>query len=305
MNSVDKFVYVFDSNGRFKNKIGQKGIGPEEIQYPECFALNKNEKEVWLTNNFQAIYKYSYDGIFTGKQNMNLKFRDFCITDDGYIYFHTSKLFNFSETGEPICSNLWIMNKGSDIKTYFPYDPLIYPNGELYFDTKLPFNQSTNKTTYNHVFCDTIYSLKGATVKPAYIIDFGSKKAKINLGSVMGENAFEYIINEAGTASYVQNYIETDSFLRFNYAMGTQLYDAFYDKKQKKVIEGILTNDLLDAHIEFRTHLNNKIIGYMNAFDIKINDKAYNFIDSEILAKLKTLDHENNPILVEIEVKPM
>jgi hypothetical protein len=304
LNSIDKLVYVFDREGRFKRRIGQRGAGPEEIQYPECFAIDRSNKEVWLTNNFLSISKYNYEGKFIGKQNINIKFRDFYIADDGNIYFHTSKLFNFSELGNPICANLWVMDPKGDIKTFFPYDPLIYPNGELYFDTKIPFNQSkSNTATYNHVFCDTIYSLDGNIIKPAYIIDFGDKKAKIDFTSTMGEKVMKYFLDNFETASYVQNYIETEHFLRFNYVMGTQLYDAFYDKKMNKVVEGILVNDILGAHIEFRTHSEDRLIGYMNAFEIKINDKTDRYIDSETISKLQAIDQENNPILIEIELK--
>lgn len=302
-NSVDKLVYVFDLSGQFKNKIGQIGNGPGDLLFPECFALNKEEKEIWLSSNFQSIYKYDYAGNFRNRFSLDIKFKDFHIKDKDMIYFHTSKFYNFSKGNEPVNYNLWIMNKENGIETFFPYNPSIYSNGSLYFDSKIPFNTVDGKITYNYIFCDTIYSIEyPEDIKPVYIIDFGAKKVAQNLNNITGEEALEYFKNNTEKACYVQNFIETKGFLRFNYLMNSQLYDVFYDKGNNTLVEGILVNDVLGGRIEFKTHSNNKLVGYINAFDIKIEDRAYDFLDQKVIDRLNNLKEEDNPILIEIEL---
>jgi hypothetical protein len=123
----------------------------------------------------------------------------------------TSKFYNFSAKNESINFNLWVMNRGKN-ETFFPYDPLIYPNGRLYFDSKIPFNATGNKITYNYVFCDTIYSIEdNGHLIPAYTIDFGERKVTKDLNNTTGEEALEYFKNNTDKACYVQNFIEMDS----------------------------------------------------------------------------------------------
>lgn len=305
LNSTNKLVYVFDSLGNFKNQIGKKGPGPHDLQHPECFAVDQNRKEILLSNNFQTIQKYNYEGKFLSKQEIDINFKDFSISDKGTTYFHTSKFYNYDSKGNPICSNLWILEKNGNYKTFFPYDPEVYPNGELYFDTNLQFNKTTEGITYNYIFCDTIFLIQNNTIKPLYSINFGTKATTKKLNTIPGQEALEYFVKNPDRAYYIQNTIETKSFLRFNYVMGTQLYDVFYDKKNEKAIEGILVNDIFETHLEIKNHSNNKLIGYIQPFDFKINKEHYHLFDKELLNKLQHLDPESNPILVEFELKDL
>jgi hypothetical protein len=79
-------------------------------------------------------------------------------------------------------------------------------------------------------------------------------------------------------------------WIRFNYVIGTQLYDVFVDKKNDALLEGVLLNDILGARIEFKTHSNNKLLGYMNVSDIKIGEIAHDFLSKEMIDKLSFPD---------------
>jgi hypothetical protein len=303
-NNIDKFVYVFDSIGNFKRQIGKKGNGPGEIIYPECFSLDKERKEVLLTNNFQSINKYNYNGQFVGKEDIDTKFRKFFILGGTY-YFHTSKLHNFDNKGNSICANLWISDE-EGYKLFFPYDPAVYPNGGLYFDTAIPFSETSRGIIYNYVFCDTIYSLEKKEVKPIYIINYEKNGTTKNLNTIPGEDVEKYLEENPDKAYYVQNVFETDNFLRLNYLMGFQIYEVFYEKNSNNLIEGVLINDLLGGYIDFKTHINNKLIGYIQSSNLDIKEKASDFFDEATMKKLQSIDKDdNNPIFVELELKPL
>ncbi len=43
----------------------------------------------------------------------------------------------------------------------------------------------------------------------------------------------------------------------------------------------------------------------MNAFDIKIGEKARDFIPGEVVDQLANMNENHNPVLIEIELKDM
>jgi hypothetical protein len=302
LNNFDKLIYMFDLNGNFKTRIGRIGDGPGELQYPECFALNRDSKEVWLTNNFHSILKFNYKGEYKESQSINIFFKDFCIYNN-YIYLHTSKKANFDNHNKQICYNLWINNIKNEITTYFPYNPILYPNGGTYYDTKIPFCETEGSIIYSYVFSDTIYSIDKNILNLKYIVDFQNRISK-KISNLSGEDVMNYLNQNSTNACYLQNVVETFSFLRFNYALNMELYDVFYDKKHKKLIEGKLIDDILGSNLIILYAQDDKFVGYVNAFDVDIQEKAKDFLNEDSLYKLSNMNNdEHNPILFEFELK--
>ena len=291
-------------NGKFQYTIGCKGNGPTEIPNPECFSLNKKEKEVWLINNYSHIYKYDYHGKFLGKEPLEVFFKDFTITNDNYLYLHASKMLNYSQkTGESICWNLWVKNQNSHtFDTYFQYDSNVYPNGSTYFDTKTPFSVFNDSITYHYVFSDTIYSIARGELSPKYIIDFGKNKPTVKLGEIPGEQALNYLLSDKDEALYIQDVIETSDFVKFRYLINKQMIDAFYFKKSNKVINGVLVNDILGGNINIIFTYNNRLIGFIEPSQIDLSSKKISYLDKETVIKLQELENDSNPILVELEI---
>lgn len=301
-NMKDKLIYVFDLNGRFKHRIGCKGNGPGEIQFPGCFSLDKKDNKVYLSDNYNSIYKYDYNGEFVSKEELRLFYNNFVIPGDGFIYYHASKMVNYSPiSGEYICWNLWMKDCEKDkFRTCFKYDSELYPNGSTYFDTKTPFSVLDSYLTYHYVFCDTIYSISNGEISPKYILDYGKNKPKVNLGNLPGEDALKYLLSENDDqVYYLHDVIETSSFIKFKYLINKQVFDAFYLKDDKKVVDGVLENDILGGQIAFLYGFGSKIIGVIEPSEIEINSKNVSFLNDSILNVLKNMNEDANPILVE------
>jgi len=302
LNNFDKLVYVFDLNGKFKTRIGNVGNGPGEIQYPECFALDRDLKEVWVTNNFRSIFKFNYSGKYKESRPINVFFSDFCIAD-AYTYMHTSKRANYDSHNDQIAYNLWVENVQNEITTYFPFDPVLYPNGGIYYETKTPFCRVGESIIYSYAFNDTIYSIDKETLTPKYIIKFPNSISE-KISTLAGEDVMDYLKQNPQNACYLQNVVETTSFLRFNYVLNMELYDVFYDKKQEKQIEGKLIDDILGSNLTVLYARDDKFVGYVNAFDIDIKEKAKDFLDGSSLYDLEHMNNEeHNPILFELEIE--
>lgn len=302
-SSSDKLVYVFNSDGKYVNTIGGIGQGREEMGSPQYFTLNKISKEIWYTTDFSAIKKYAYDGRFSGSEEMRVLCHDFKISEDGDLYFYTSKIHNFLDDGTVVNADLWIKNGQQDVKYLFEYDSDIHCNGCLAFDSKLQFNELDNNVSFTKSFNDTIYYVSDKQITPAYQVDFNKSKAVQDIESMGGEDILKYLLNYPDKATYVHNVIETKQLLRFNYVMGTQLYDVFYDKDTGDYREGVLKNDVFDGKIKIMGYRDNKLIAVMNPSEINFNNKAVTYLSVSMITSLKGLTDDDNPIILEMKIK--
>jgi hypothetical protein len=280
-NKHDKLVYVYDTAGNFKYKIGSLGQGPGEIWNPDVFALDKIKKEVWITNNYQKIFQYDYQGRYKGSISLNLFYHDMHISDNGFIYFFASKLTNHNTIGGYDCWELWIKNPDSEqYKVYFSYNYETYPNGGMYHRSiALPFsNNANNSTTFHYIYSDTVYSIKNDIVESKYVIDFGNKKANENLSLKSSEQQDEYFRKNKRVAGSVNNVMETDNILRFTYFTDMKVYDAFYNKLSGEMIEGILENKIYGAYLFLVLAYKDEIIGYLMPEMLDFNkENSWNF----------------------------
>lgn len=306
-NTQDNLVYIFNDKGLFICQPAKKGHGPGEIQYPQCFTLDKIKKEMYLTNN-NAFNRYDYRGRYLGSRPYSLAFSDFCIEKSGNIFFYTNKTNN-SHIGDGfLTGNITMLSPEGGKKTWFKSQAALRtkPNESIMsFSTSLPFSLQSNGTiTCHYVFSDTIYSITKNRIDPVYFVDFGSQKPKIDLDQISGYDAEEYIKTHSGTVWYLKDVVETDDHLSFRY-----LFDflaeghVFYNKQNHHIIEGVLVNDLLKGRINMLGHKKNRFIGSISAYDIVIDNKLSSFISQEQLAELKKITPESNPILIEFTLK--
>jgi hypothetical protein len=305
-NEHDKLVYVYDTAGKFKHKIGSIGKGPGEIWNPDIFALNKVKKEVWISSNYHKIFKYDYQGRLKSSISLNLFYHDMYISDNGFIYFFASKFTNHNKNGGYDCWELWIKSLDSEqYKVYFPYNYETYPNGGMYHRSiALPFSKNADNTiTFHYIYSDTVYSIKDDVVESRYVIDFGEKKAGENLTLKSAEQQDEYFRENKKVAGSVSNVLETDNVFRFTYFTNMKVYDVFYNKHSGETVEGILDNKIFGAYLFLILAHNDEFIGYLMPEMLDFNkDNSWNFNETEI-NKLKSLDEDANPVLIRLKLK--
>lgn len=307
LNYQDRLVYTFDKNGNFKTIIANKGNAPGEVLYPQCFALDKVNKEIWLTNN-NSFYRYNYAGKYLGNRPYSLSFSDFCIEKSGNLFFYTSKANN-SHIGDAfLTGNITMLSPKGGKKTWFKSQAALRtkPNESVMsYSTRIPFSeQEDGKITCHYAFSDTIYSINEDHIDPSYVIDFGENKSKINLDQISGSDVREYIQTHPSIVWYAREVLETSNILRFSYNFGFDSYaDVYYNKCNGHILEGKPINDLLGGYIRVLGKKGNKIIGYMPAVDVQLGEKLSSFISQEQLSQLKEITPESNPILIEFTLK--
>ncbi len=306
-NNQDLLVYIFNEKGFFSCQPAKKGQGPGEVHYPYAFALDKANKEIWLTNN-NSFYRYNYTGKYIGNRPYSLAFSDFCIEKSGNIYFYTGKDNNSHIMDGFLTGNITMFTAEGEKKTWFKsQDALQHKPNQAYmsFSTRIPFTEQENgKITCHYAFSDTIYSIHEGHIDPLYVIDLGKNKSPIDLDQISGTDAEQYIKTHPKVVWYARDVVETPNILKFSYNFGFESYaDAYYNKNNGHILEGKPINDLLGGYIKTLGRRGNKIIGYMSAIDVQLDEKSSSFISQEQLSELKKLTLDSNPILIEFTLK--
>jgi hypothetical protein len=191
-----------------------------------------------------------------------------------------------------------------EFKRFFQYDPVMFPNGGTYFDTKRPFNEYNGTLLYHYIFSDTIYALSDSSFAPHYAFDFEDMKPDIDFNRQNVEKTLEYFQSSPNKAYYLQNIIENQTYIKFSYLLGSQLHEAIYDKRTRQVKEGKFVNDLFAANMNFLCFSGDTLIAYMNPEDeITIQTDVSGFLPDEKITKIKALQFDDNPVLVKMILK--
>lgn len=306
LNDYDRLVYVFDAGGNYINTIGRKGRGPGEVLLPSCFAIDRINKEVVLTDDFSKLLRFDYSGKYIESKPIDITFYDFLITNSGEKLYHTSKRIAFNPDGSTITYNLWVDKTGEgDFSVYFPYDYEFFPNGSTSFETKRAFSVFGDTIRYHYLFSNLIYTIDNGDISKAYNIDFGNKKANVDFNKMNHREALEYILQDKQHATFIQDVIESENWLRFNYLINQKRIEVFYDKINCRVaIESNIIDDIFSTEmLHFIAHRDNQIIGCVIPEEVNLTDNIKQFVDDETFKVLKELTKKDNPFLIEITPK--
>lgn len=250
--------------------------------------------------------RYGYDGTYIdNKPFEQIFFGDFIIGNSGERLYHTSKRTNFNDDESPISYNLWVDRTGKkDYSVYFPYDYDLFPNGSMSFETRIPFSTFGDSIRYHYNFSNVIYNYSNEKVSQAYFIDFGEKAANVDFNKINNKEALNYIKDNKNKATFIQDFIETEDWLRFNYLIRQTRVEVFFDKVKNKLYEGNLVDDIFGIEmLDFIAHKDGKIIGWILPDRMKLQDNAKRFFDAETLKRLKNMPDDDNPFLIEVSLK--
>ena len=307
-------VLIFDSLGGFINKIGQKGRAPGEFEFLECFTLDTENQYVITTDNFKNLKYFSYEGKYIKSVPLELFYKDLIVTSGGDLAFHTSKMINYEYkknflgkiTVKKSCFNLHIQT-GSEFVKYFSYSDKIFDNGKMYQDISYPFSKYNHFIRYIYPFNDTIFQIIDHKPHPLYYIDFEDKKSKEDLIAMNGEEVEEFYKKNKDCAYFVNNFIETDEFMKIDYFFGNKLYSTIIRKGvNHSIMTGALKNDFFGIDLFFQSVINNEFVSYFSPLLIKklVEEEPSNeYITFFREHGLLDVNEDNNPIVMKCKFK--
>jgi hypothetical protein len=316
LESLTSNLLIFNMDGNYLGKIGEKGTGPGEYLNILSFYTDKETTTINIIDNLNsAIFQYGINGQFLRKIKHNNHFLNFVkkaqIVGD--------KLFCYSGTNW-LGNNMYIvLNKKNlstikEIRKYpgnyteyrsfgFCYQPYTHTNGVLHFGA---------------LFTDTIFSYQKDTISPYLVL---KDKRNINpeyLEDRLVENQYNYfsvveeLVNENKYNVGILNYFENKRFILCDFRTKKSSRNGIlWDKKERK---GVYISKYLHNTPDlslFISAFSNKIIRVWNNMDIEMfkeelnsNKSLENEYPNEIISLV--LEHnteEDNPMLILYEFK--
>lgn len=300
LDSKKSNLYVFDKNGNFIRKIGQRGDGPGEYKDIRDFVINTEKETISILSNRNIkIFKYDLKGNFIkdipfstfSPKHMNL------INNTYYALYTDNSNDSFKDLA-------YVDLSGNIVKEDFAYP-------EDIFDMGFAFTGGISKIGSRFLYAQSsspkIYEIdNNLNHKAVYNIDLDTKAWE-------DENKFEIerFNRELGKLemSFLNNnFFINNNDLYANYTEGNKIKKGFYnitttnlyttDSFKTDGIERIFNNyvgiDHDDRNIiayapEYYTELSNHYIGL---------NKALENIDSELYQKFKNADEDSNQYLL-------
>ncbi|WP_147677878.1 6-bladed beta-propeller [Algibacter pacificus] len=306
--NISKSVFVFDIEGKFIRKIGQKGKGPGEYIRPDGFEIDKKNKELLIPNTaIRKILRYDFEGNFLGDIDIKVAFLDFKILDNGNFVLLAGDEAN-THLNELKRKELYITKRNFEIIQYGP-SRSYFKNVKYAPEANLM--SQNNKISYAYKLSDTLLVLDNNELTASYKLDFG--KHSINKKKLQATNTGEFfngILKQMNKSAYfLGNHFQTKDYIYFSYLYKEKSLRCFYNKNQSILLEGASINDTSDNFLfyPFRSAYNDYFIASANISNIldvekrlKTNDelayKSYlKLFKSEGELKFKDSD---NPILV-------
>lgn len=293
-------LFVFDKDGRFVRKVGQKGDGPEE--YTEIYDVIHDSRtgDICMLSPFGEIFVYGADGKFQKRLKLpqNINYQAFDNFDDFFV--------TWTLPGDKGDKGISLIEKESMlcVKKYWE------GNRNLYGLYPRAFHKYKNELYFFRPFEREVYRIDKDSMSIAYQWNFGKDNYSVeNFGisktDSKGEQESDLLIQylRDSTIPYViEQQAQTDKYYYAGLDWGFTPQGSsclFYRKSDGKsfffrnTVEGIQLMRILLITDEF-------IICLVNNADFKGYKKVLN--NTEI-AKLENRQEDDNPVLIKCYFK--
>lgn len=311
-------LYRFARNGKFLNKIGTLGRGPNEYSYMAGFGVNEQENEVYLyALEPSRILVYNFDGVFKGKLTWQPNeepdnFSD-CACDIEFLSDNNFIIMNSNGRGNTPF-NYKIFSKKNTLITK-AIQPLQFQMRGA-FGTANEFSYfkiNDNLFVKENLLNDTLY-LVSPTLEfiPQYIFKAGKYSCPVKFRqefmSFMERNDLKY---------FQPKYIfDCNNSLIFFFIFNKKEFSGYYNKETNETYtfdsKGLL-NDI-DGGIYYKPiyQNNNELVGYINAMELISYINSIEFKNSvpkyperkkELEKLVDSLNVNDNPVLMLVKLK--
>jgi len=225
---------IFDANGRYLSKVGNRGNSPEEYVNLNSMYTNGNYISILdiMTRrvlNHDLMGKYKNTTSIKASANGYIPSALCKLKDGNYISNNT---FQGEPNKTPACS---ILDSNYNFVNAIKGRNL--PDGITSYDN---FYQFDNEILYWELFSDTIFTIQEFKhISGKYFIDFNEHALKKS--ERRGKDRYDLIqysnkkdvVNRVATM--IKNVYEDKNYLRFMFAMNKNIYYVKYNKKTNNV----------------------------------------------------------------------
>ncbi len=302
-------VYVFDSKGRFLNKIGTRGKGPGEIIEPQGFVIDSEKEEVNIYENVLRKHLFfDYNGVFLREVKNDIYCTDFArVTDEVNAYFSCFQV-NRPEHDGYNYQLIVASPSGKRVGVAFPYSKEMYDEGCRV--------QSTNFSTFKDslyfldIFNDTIYAVTESEISPRFIFDFGKHAVPEDIWTDRyTTEQRSKLWDNPNLIPGPHSFIRIKDYVHFKFIYNNYGHTGFYNLTNGRLIFSTRINDDLSGLMLHHIvgHDNTYLYYAVEHHNLKMYQdyllKEGKTPSKQLLSIVENYDKSSNPFLLCVRIK--
>lgn len=295
-------IFHFDKNGKFLNKIGSKGQGPEEY-LQGLFAFGDWKNKLLYVQNWTTLTCYGFDGTFvrsipTPQLNMGAA----GLFDENHILY--SNDIYYADKANPIQLYMVDSQNGKTVSKWRGHLEENKKYGMILTSRDFMYNYD-NSLFYKPALENVIFKILSPKKRQlVYKFDCSGKDIDVSADEVDPKKRFQFL------SVYWAK--ETAQYLFVNYGMKNISRLGIYDK-EKKIFTNVTIKDNLaggyDIHPAWTSDDNHLLMVYYAGGLLQDKEKRYSTgllpeRKKELDELLKNIKEDDNPVVILVTLKP-
>lgn len=295
-------IFHFDKNGKFLNKIGSKGQGPEEY-LQDLFAFGDWKNKLLYVQNWTTLTCYGFDGTFvrsipTPQLNMGAA----GLFDENHILY--SNDIYYADKANPIQLYMVDSQNGKTVSKWRGHLEENKKYGMILTSRDFMYNYD-NSLFYKPALENVIFKILSPKKRQlVYKFDCSGKDIDVSADEVDPKKRFQFL------SVYWAK--ETTQYLFVNYGMKNISRLGIYDKEKKTFTNVTIKDNLAggyDIHPAWTSDDNHLLMVYYAGGLLQDKEKRYSTgllpeRKKELDELLKNIKEDDNPVVILVTLKP-
>lgn len=295
-------IFHFDKNGKFLNKIGSKGQGPEEY-LQGLFAFGDWKNKLLYVQNWTTLTCYGFDGTFvrsipTPQLNMGAA----GLFDENHILY--SNDIYYADKANPIQLYMVDSQNGKTVSKWRGHLEENKKYGMILTSRDFMYNYD-NSLFYKPALENVIFKILSPKKRQlVYKFDCSGKDIDVSADEVDPKKRFQFL------SVYWAK--ETAQYLFVNYGMKNISRLGIYDKEKKTFTNVTIKDNLAggyDIHPAWTSDDNHLLMVYYAGGLLQNKEKRYSTgllpeRKKELDELLKNIKEDDNPVVILVTLKP-
>lgn len=295
-------IFHFDKNGKFLNKIGSKGQGPEEY-LQGLFAFGDWKNKLLYVQNWTTLTCYGFDGTFvrsvpTPQLNMGAA----GLFDENHILY--SNDIYYADKANPIQLYMVDSQNGKTVSKWRGHLEENKKYGMILTSRDFMYNYD-NSLFYKPALENVIFKILSPKKRQlVYKFDCSGKDIDVSADEVDPKKRFQFL------SVYWAK--ETAQYLFVNYGMKNISRLGIYDKEKKTFTNVTIKDNLAggyDIHPTWTSDDNHLLMVYYAGGLLQDKEKRYSTgllpeRKKELDELLKNIKEDDNPVVILVTLKP-
>lgn len=295
-------IFHFDKNGKFLNKIGSKGQGPEEY-LQGLFAFGDWKNKLLYVQNWTTLTCYGFDGTFvrsvpTPQLNMGAA----GLFDENHILY--SNDIYYADKANPIRLYMVDSQNGKTVSKWRGHLEENKKYGMILTSRDFMYNYD-NSLFYKLALENVIFKILSPKKRQlVYKFDCSGKDIDVSADEVDPKKRFQFL------SVYWAK--ETAQYLFVNYGMKNISRLGIYDKEKKTFTNVTIKDNLAggyDIHPAWTSDDNHLLMVYYAGGLLQDKEKRYSTgllpeRKKELDELLKNIKEDDNPVVILVTLKP-